>query len=80
MNTFVVYDATTGEVIMTQSGDRTFPSAVNCGVVNVPDGKLVESVKVETGEVILIDIPLSETEQRLANLEAQIATLAGTEV
>ena len=39
----------------------------------------MSSVNVETGEVVLRDIPQSETEKRLEELEAQVAALTGTE-
>ena len=77
MNTFIVYDEN-GKVILTQVGG-VFPSEVFSKTEDIPDGKEVSSVNVETGEVVLRDIPQSETEKRLEELEAQVAALTGTE-
>ena len=77
MNTFIVYDEN-GKVILTQVGG-IFPSEVFPKTEDIPDGKEVSSVNVETGEVVLRDIPQSETEKRLEELEAQVAALTGTE-
>lgn len=78
MNTLVIYNKDNGEVIMTRGGDSI--TSVDCITTDVPDGKLVESVNIETGEVILVDEPKTKEQLRLDALEAQMATLAGTEV
>ena len=77
MNTFIVYDEN-GKVILTQNGG-TFPTEIFVKTVDVPNGREVSSINVETGEVVLRDIPQSETEKRLEELEAQVAALTGTE-
>ena len=79
MKTFVIYNKDTGEVIMTQSGNDATPVVIDCLTVEIPNGKLVESVDLKTGEVILTDIPKTEEQLRLDALEAQIAALAGSE-
>ena len=79
MKTLVIFNKETGAVIMTQSGDSTFPAAVDCLTTDVPSGKEVESVNTETGEVILVDTPKTEEQIRLDALEAQMAALTGTE-
>lgn len=77
MNTFIVYDQN-GKVVLTQIGG-IFPSEVFSKTEDIPNGKEVSSVNVETGEVMLQDIPQSETEKRLEELEAQVAALTETE-
>lgn len=77
MNTLVIYNKDTGEVIMTRSGDSI--TAVDCLTTDVPEGKLVEAVNLETGEAILVDAPKSEEQERIEALEKQMAALLGEE-
>ena len=79
MKTFVIYNKDTGEVIMTQSGNDATPVVIDCLTAEIPNGKLVESVDLKTGDVVLTDIPKTEEQIRLDALEAQIAALAGSE-
>lgn len=78
MNTFVIYDEH-GNIILTQMGNGDFPKSVGIATIEVPEGKEVDHVNTETGEVILKDKAKTEAE-RIADLEAQIAALAGSEV
>lgn len=75
--TTIIYDQN-GRTIMTQSGDMGVTS-VDVIVKEIPAGYYVKSVNVETGEPVLAAFPKSETDQRLDELEAQIAALIGTE-
>ena len=79
MNTFVIYDEN-GDIILTQAGGNDFPTSIGTAIVEVPDGKEISHVNVETGEVILVDAPKTAEQIRLDALEAQMATLAGMEV
>lgn len=65
-----------GNIIATMSGNYTNPKII---VAQVPENKEVDYVDVETGEVVLKDKAKTEAE-RIADLEAQIAALAGSEV
>lgn len=80
MKTLVIYNKTTGKIIMTQSGDSDFSTEIGSIVTDVPNGKHIISINLETGEVILADNPKTEEQLRLDALEAQIAALAGSEV
>ena len=76
MNTLIIYDEN-GTVFFTTSGDD-MPSSVGTAMIEVPDGKEVDYVDTKTGEVILKDKVKTEAE-RIAELEAQMAALTGTE-
>ena len=78
MQTLIIHNQD-GSVILTQAGSFTMPESVGMVVANVPAGKQVKSVNVETGEVVLKELPKSETEQRLDSLEAALAALVGGE-
>lgn len=73
----IIYNST-GRIIMTTS--ETGLGAVAAIEYEVPDGYYVESVDPETGEPILAAIPKTEEQQRLDELEAQVAALTGKEV
>lgn len=77
MQTLVMYN-NVGKVIMTVSGGEQYTGAA-LAVTDVPDGYYIESVNPETGEPVLAKIPLTEEQQRLANLESQIDALAKTQ-
>ena len=78
MKILIIYDET-GRVLLTSSGDIKEPKAVNFAVDDVPEGYYVESVDPETWEPILKSIPKTLMEQRLEELEAQLAAITGTE-
>lgn len=73
----IIYNST-GHVIITTS--ETGLGAISAIEYDVPSGYYVESVNPETGEPVLAEIPKSEQEQRLDELEAQVAALTGKEV
>lgn len=66
----IIYNKSTGNVILTMSEKIDEVSSV---VSDIPDGYYVESVKPETGEPVLAELPKTEEHQRLAALEAKQA-------
>ena len=78
MQTLIIHNQD-GDVILTQSGSFTMPESVGMAVADVPAGQTVDFVNVATGEVILKELPKSETEQRLDSMEAALAALVGGE-
>lgn len=78
MQTLIIHNQD-GNVILTQSGSFTMPESVGMVVADVPAGQMVDFVNVTTGEVILKELPKSETEQRLDSMEAALAALVGGE-
>ena len=70
-------------LVTDEAGDVTFsftmPESVGMAVADVPAGQTVDFVNVETGEVVLKELPKSETEQRLDSMEAALAALVGGE-
>ena len=78
MQTLIIHNQD-GDVILTQSGSFTMPESVGMAVADVPAGQTVDFVNVETGEVVLKELPKSETEQRLDSMEAALAALVGGE-
>ena len=78
MQTLIIHNQD-GNVILTQSGSFTMPESVGMVVADVPAGQTVDFVNVETGEVVLKELPKSETEQRLDSMEAALAALVGGE-
>ena len=64
-----------GKIVATMSGKFTNPVAI---MADIPDGKEVDYVETKTGQVILKDKAKTEAE-RIAELEAQMAALTGTE-
>lgn len=78
MQTLIIYD-NTGTVRMTQAGDIDIPQWVQMAVADIPDGQYAKAVDPETGAVTLEEIPQTDTERRISELEAQVAALTGTE-
>ena len=66
----IIYNSA-GRVIMTTS--ETGIDAVSAIEYEVPNGYYVESVNPETGEPVLAEIPKTEEQQRLDELEAKQA-------
>ena len=64
-----------GKIIATISGEYVRPAAI---VADIPEGYYAESVDVTTGEIIFAKNPKTDAE-RIAELEAQMATLVGSE-
>ena len=72
MKTFIVYDAN-GKIWVTRSGDTEYPETANFTIADIPDGYHVQSVNVETGEVLVGELPKTEEQTRLDALEIQMA-------
>lgn len=71
--TTIIYDQD-GRIILTQSGDMGV-TEVNVLTYEVPKGYRAVSVNPETKEVTLEEVPKSETEIQLAELQAKVAEL-----
>ena len=56
MQTLIIHNQD-GDVILTQSGSFTMPESVGMAVADVPAGQTVDFVNVETGEVVLKELP-----------------------
>lgn len=72
----IIYNAA-GTIIYVSSENFEFGGCVVC---EVPDGYYAESVNPETGVPVLKKIPKTKEQQRLDELEAQVAALTGKEV
>lgn len=81
MKTLIIYD-NTGYIYLNMSGDYRLPEG---GVQflevdsDIHENKIIKSVNVDTKELVLENIPLSETEilkQKVAEQEAAIIELA----
>lgn len=66
----IIYNLT-GSIIMTTS--ETGLGTISAIEAEIPDGYYVESVNPETGEPVLAEIPKTEEQQKLADLEAKQA-------
>lgn len=66
----IIYNST-GRVIMTTS--ETGLGAVSAIEAEIPAGYYVESVNPETGEPVIAEIPKTEEQQKIADLEAKQA-------
>ena len=71
--TTIIYDQT-GRILMTQSGDMGATEA-DVLTYEVPDGYRAVSVDPVTKEVTLEEIPKTEAEKQLADLQKKIAEL-----
>ena len=71
--TTIIYDQT-GRILMTQSGDMGATEA-DVLTYEVPDGYRVVSVDPVTKEVTLEEIPKTEAEKQLADLQEKVAEL-----
>lgn len=74
MKALIVHD--NGEVIFTMSGGKYAAPAVL--VADIPEGQNVVGVNTETNEPVFEPIPKT-AEERIAELEAEMAALLGTE-
>lgn len=70
MKTTLIY-TTTGRILMTTS--ETSLGAVSTLEAEIPEGFYAESVNPETKEPVLAEIPKTEEQQKLADLEAKQA-------
>lgn len=78
MKTLIIYDLE-GHIIQQISGDYRKPVGIPFLEIDVPIGKYVTSVNVETEEAIFEDLPKSETEilrERIEEQELAILELA----
>ena len=78
MKTLLIYD-NAGTIYYQQAGYYVLPDGLPCIEAEIPAGYYAVSVDTETKEPVLAEIPKSATDQRLAELEAQIAAMIGTE-
>ena len=76
MSTLIIYDST-GKIYYMASGAVTEPTGIPFLWVDVPDGKYIKSVDVsgETPAAVLENIPLSEVEQEIVNLQTMVALM-----
>lgn len=73
MKTIIIYKDS-GEIIFSQSGsDVSLEGDVNAIEIDVPAGYYVKFVDPETNEPVLKEIPKTEEQQKLADLEAKQA-------
>lgn len=81
MKTLLVYDLS-GKIWVIATGDYESPKETMFRniEVEIPDGYYAESVNPETGVPVLKKIPKTKEQQRLDELEAQVAALTGKEV
>ena len=70
MKTTIIY-TTTGRILMTTS--ETGIGLVSAIEAEIPDGFYAESINPETKEPVLAEIPKTEEQQKLADLEAKQA-------
>ncbi|MBU3193453.1 hypothetical protein [Clostridium algidicarnis] len=78
MKTLIIYD-NEGYIIQQISGDYRVPVGVPFLEVVIPTGKIIKGVNIETKEVILTNIPPTETEilkNRIQEQELAILELA----
>ena len=78
MKTLLIYD-NAGTIYYQQAGYYALPDGLPCIEAEIPAGYYAKSVDTETKEPVLAEIPKSATDQRLAELEAQLAAITGTE-
>lgn len=71
--TTIIYDQN-GRILMTQSGDMGVTEA-NVLTYEVPDGYWAVSVDPVTKKVTLEEIPKTEAEKQLADLQEKVAEL-----
>ena len=74
MKNTIIYTAE-GRILMTTS--ETDLGTVSALEAEIPNGYYAESVNVETGEPVLKEIPKTEEQKRLSELEAKVAALIG---
>ena len=78
MKTLLIYD-NSGTIWVNIAGYYALPDGLPYIEAEIPAGYYAKSVDTETKEPVLAEFPKSETDQRLDELEAQIAALTGTE-
>ena len=78
MKTLLIYD-NAGTIYYQQAGYYVLPDGLPCIEAEIPAGYYAKSVDTGTKEPVLAEFPKSETEQRLDELEAQVAAMTGAE-
>lgn len=78
MKTMLIYD-NAGTIWVSITGDYAKPDGLPYLETEIPAGYYAKSVDTGTKEPVLAEFPKSETEQRLDELEAQVAAMTGTE-
>lgn len=78
MKTLLIYD-NSGTIWVNIAGDYALPDGLPYIEAEIPAGYYAVSVDTETKEPVLAEFPKSATDQRLDELEAQIAAMIGTE-
>ena len=78
MKTLLIYD-NAGTIYYQQAGYYALPDGLPYIEVEIPAGYYAVSVDTGTKEPVLAEFPKSETDQRLAALEAQVAAMTGAE-
>lgn len=63
MKTLIIYNKETGEILFTQQGGDNIETGNVTNITSeVPEDKIIKSVNVETGELVLEDKPKTEIE------------------
>ncbi len=78
MKTLLIYD-NAGTIYYQQAGYYALPDGLPYIETEIPAGYYAKSVDTGTKEPVLAEFPKSETDQRIAALEAQVAALTGAE-
>ena len=78
MKTLLIYD-NAGTIYYQQAGYYALPDGLPYIEAEIPAGYYAVSVDTEAKEPVLAEIPKSATDQRPAELEAQLAAITGTE-
>ena len=78
MKTLLIYD-NSGAIWVNIAGYYALPDGLPYIEVEIPAGYYAVSVDTGTKEPVLAEFPKSETDQRLDELEAQLAAMTGTE-
>ena len=78
MKTLLIYD-NAGTIYYQQAGYYALPDGLPCIEAEIPAGYYAKSVDTETKEAVVAEIPKSASDQRLAELLAQLAAMIGTE-
>ena len=78
MKTLLIYD-NAGTIYYQQAGYYALPDGLPYIETEIPAGYYAKSVDTGTKEPVLAEFPKSETDQRIAALEAQVAAMTGAE-
>ena len=78
MKTLLIYD-NAGTIYYQQAGYYALPDGLPYIETEIPAGYYAKSVDTGTKEPVLAEFPKSETDQRIAAREAQVAALTGAE-